>query len=35
VVRDKIKFPKLAIEMESDEENSELEESPGEYIPTD
>lgn len=34
VVRDKIKFPKLAIELEPDEGGSELEESPGEYIPT-
>lgn len=32
VVRDKIKFPKLAIEIETDEEE---EEGPGEYIPTD
>ena len=31
VVRDKIKFPKLAIEVESEEE----EEGPGEYVPTD
>lgn len=32
VVRDKIKFPKLAIEMEKDDE---LEDGPGEYVPGD